>query len=50
MTVIYSCQMYLHSTSLVLHIRLNVPLHLLNLNALTTLLRLQTTEWENAQP
>jgi len=29
---------------------LNGPLYLLNLNALTGFLRLQTTEWENVEP
>jgi len=46
----YSCQMYLYYTSLVLHIWLNGPLYLLNLNALTRFLYLQTTEWENLEP
>jgi len=41
--------MHLYCTSLVLHIWLNGPLHLLNLNALTRFLRLQTTEWENVE-
>jgi len=41
MTVIYSCQMYLHFTSLVLHVSLNGPLYLLKLNALIRFLRLQ---------
>ena len=50
MTVIYSRQIYLCCTSLVSHNRLNGPLYLLNLNALTTLLRLQTTERENDEP
>ena len=49
-TVHYSCQMYLYCTSLVLHIWLNGPLYLLNLNALTRFLRLQTTAWENVEP
>jgi len=47
MTVIHSCQMYLYCTSLVFHIWLNGPLYLLNLNALTRFLRLQTTNWEH---
>jgi len=47
MTVIYSCQMYLYCTSLVLHIWLNGPLYLLGLNAETRFPRLQETEWEN---
>jgi len=34
-TMYYSCQMYLYCTSRVLHIWLNGPLYLLNLNALT---------------
>jgi len=38
MTVIYSCQMYLYCTSLVLHIGPNGPLYLLSLNALTRFL------------
>ena len=42
----YSCQMRLYCTSLVLHIWLNELLYLLNVNALTRFLRLQTTEWE----
>jgi len=46
MAVIHPCQMYLYSTSLVLCIWLNGPLYLLNLNALTKFLRLQTTNWE----
>jgi len=46
-TVYYSCEMYLYCTSLVLHIWLNGPRYLLNSNALTRLLGLQTTEWEN---
>jgi len=50
MTVIHSCQKYLYCTSLVLHIWLNGPLYLLNLNALTRFLRLQTTNWENDEP
>ena len=50
MTVIYSCQMYLYCTSLVFHIWLIGPLYLLNLNSLTRLLRLQTTERENDEP
>ena len=41
MSVIYSCQMYLYCTSLVLRICLNGPLYLLNLNALARFLRLQ---------
>jgi len=45
--VIYSCQMYLYCTSLVLRILLNGPLYLLNLNALTRFLPLRTTEREN---
>ena len=49
MTVTYSCQMYLYCASLVLHIWLNGSLHLLNLNALTRFLRLQT-ECENDEP
>jgi len=40
----------LYSASLVLRIWLNGPLYLLNLNALTRFLRLQTTEWENDEP
>ena len=48
-TVYYSCHMYLYCTSLVLHIWLNRPLYLLNLNALSRFLRLQTTEWENVE-
>jgi len=42
--------MYLYCTSLVLYIWLNGPLYLLSLNALTRLLRLQATEWENDEP
>ena len=45
-----ACQMYLYCTSLVFHIWLSGPLHLLNLNALTRFLRLQTTNWENDEP
>jgi len=41
MTVIYSYQKCLYCTSLVLHIWLNEPLHLLNLNALSRFLHLQ---------
>jgi len=41
MIVIYSCHMYLYCTRLVLHIWLNGPLYLLNLNALTRFLLLQ---------
>jgi len=37
-TVIYSCQIYLYRTNLVLHFWLNGPLFLLNLNALTKFL------------
>ena len=40
----YSCQVYQYCTSLMLHIWLNGPLFLLNLNALARFLRLQTTE------
>jgi len=50
MTVIYSCQICLYCTSLVFDIWLNGPLYLLNLNALTSFLRLQTTHWENDEP
>jgi len=39
MTVIYSCQMFLYCTSLVLHIWLNGPFYLLNSHALTRYLR-----------
>jgi len=46
MTVIHSCQMYLYRTGLVFHIWLNGPIYLLNLKALTRLLRLPTTNWE----
>jgi len=42
--------MYLYCASLVLHIWLNWPLYLTNLNALTRFLRSQTTEWENVEP
>jgi len=49
-TVHYSCQVYLYCTSLVLHIWLNGPLCLLNLNALTRFLHFQTTDWENLEP
>ena len=41
MPVIYSRQMYLYFTSLVLHIWPNGPRYLLNLIALTRFLRLQ---------
>jgi len=47
--VYYSCQMYPYCTSLELHIWVSGPLYLLNLNALTRFLRLQTTEWENVE-
>jgi len=50
MTVIYSCTMYLHCTSLVFHIWLIGALYLLNLYALTRFIRLQTTNWENDEP
>jgi len=46
MTVIHSCQMSLCCICLVLHIWMNGPLYLLNLNALSRFLRLQTTNWE----
>ena len=49
MTVIRSCQMHLYCTSLVFHIWLNGPLYLLNLNALTRFLHLQTTNWQNGE-
>jgi len=48
-TVYYSCQMCLYFTSLVLHTWLNGPLYLLNLNAFTRILRLQTIAWENVE-
>jgi len=50
MDVIYSCEMHLYCTSLVLYIWLNGPLYLLNLNSLTKFLTLQATEWENDEP
>jgi len=50
MTVIHSSEMYLYCTSLVFHPWLSGPLYLLNLNALTRFLRLQTTNWENDEP
>ena len=46
---VYSCQMHLCCTSLVLHICLKGPLFLLNLNALTRFLRLQRIEWDNVE-
>jgi len=46
MTVIHSCQVYLYGTSLRFYIWLNGPLYLLNLKALTTFARLQTSNWE----
>jgi len=45
--MIHSCQTHLYCTSLAFHIWLNGPHCLLNLNALTRFLRLQTTNWEN---
>jgi len=44
MSVIYSSQMYLYCTSIVLHSWLNGPLYLLNLNALTRFPRFQRSE------
>jgi len=49
MTVIHSCLMFLYCTSLVFHIWPNGSLYLLNLNALTRFLRLQTTNWEKGE-
>jgi len=50
MTVYYSCQMYLYCTSIALYICLKGPLYLLNFNALTRFLLVQTIEWGNVKP
>jgi len=51
---VHDCDLFMSDvsdcTSLVLHIWLNGPPFLLNLNALTRFLRLQATEWENDEP